>query len=359
MSLLQDMDERPPAPRRRGRGGLLAVGLVMALVLVLVLAAVGLVRHFAAGPADYSGNGTGKATVHIERGDTAADIGAHLVAAGVVKSVGAFTAAAKADDRSATIQPGYYQLRKHMSGKAALALLLDPASRLRGRVTIPEGMSLEGILARIARDTQIKLADLQAAAKDTSELGLPAYAHGKLEGYLFPATYDVEPGTLAVDVLRSMVDRFQRAAADVELEQKAAALGLTPAEVVTVASLLEKEAKLGEDFPKVARVVYNRLKAGMPLQLDSTVNYVLKQRSGHLSTEQTRIDSPYNTYRRTGLPPTPIDSPGQVALEAALAPAVGDWIYFITVDKSGKAAFTASYAEFLRLKQEAQRNGVY
>lgn len=359
MTLLQGMDEGPAAPRRRRGAGLLAIGLVLALLLVLVSGAVLLVRHFAAAPADYSGSGTGKATVQIERGDTAADIGARLLAAEVVKSVGAFTAAAKSDSRSARIQPGYYQLKKHMSAKAALALLLDPASRLRGRVTIPEGMSLDAILVRIARDTEIKLADLQAAVKDISTLGLPDYAGGKLEGYLFPATYDVEPGTLAVDVLRTMVARFQRAAQDVGLEDGARALGVTPAEVVIVASLLEKEAKLAEDFPKVARVVYNRLKARMPLQLDSTVNYVLKQRTGHLTNEQTRIDSPYNTYRRVGLPPTPIDSPGQLALEAALAPAEGDWIYFITVDKSGKAAFTSSYDEFLRLKQEAQRNGVY
>lgn len=359
MTLLHDLPGHPAEPARRRGAGLLALGLVLALLLVLVAGAFAAVRYFTAGPADYSGTGTTAVTVHIERGDTAAEIGARLKAAGVVKSVGAFTAAAKADSRSTRIQPGYYLLKKRMSGKAALALLLDPAARLRGRVTIPEGMSLQAILARVARDTEVKLTDLQAAAKRTADLGLPDYAKGQLEGYLFPATYDVEPGTLAIDVLRAMVARFVRAADEVGLVERAAKLGMTPAQVVTVASLLEKEAKLGDDFPKVARVVYNRLKLGMPLQLDSTVNYVLKERTGHLSTEQTRIDSPYNTYRRIGLPPTPIDSPGQVALEAALAPAAGNWIYFITVDKSGKAAFTASYAEFLRLKAEAQRAGVY
>lgn len=359
MTLLADMADRPEAPRRRRGPGLILLALLVVLVLLLVFGGMRLVQRFTGAPADYEGSGSGKATVHIERGDTAADIGARLVAADVVKSAGAFTAAARADTRAAKIQPGFYQLKKRMSAKAALALLLDPSSRLRGRVTIPEGMSLNAILERVARDTEVKLADLQAAAKNTGELGLPEFARGTLEGYLFPATYDVEPGTLAVDVLRTMVARFVRAAEDVGLEEGAAKLGISPADIVKVASLLEKEAKLPEDFPKVARVVYNRLKVDMPLQLDSTINYVLKERTGHLSTEQTKIDSPYNTYRVVGLPPTPIASPGQVALEAALAPARGDWIYFITVDKKGKTAFTASYEEFLQLKREAQRNGVY
>jgi UPF0755 protein len=332
---------------------------LVALTVLLVAGAVFVAHRLTGSSADYAGPGSGKVTVHIEQGDTAADIGARLVAAGVVKSVGAFREAAKAEPRSTSVQPGYYELKRGMKASDALALLLDPASRLRGRVTIPEGMSLSAILERVARDTEVKLTELKAAAADPAALGLPEYAAGHLEGYLFPATYDVEPGTTAVQVLTTMVTRFLRAADDVGLEEGARALGRTPEQVVAVASLLEKEAKLRDDFPKVARVIYNRLAKGMPLQLDSTVNYVLKQRSGHLTTAQTRIESPYNTYRHTGLPPTPIDSPGQIALEAALAPAAGDWVYFITVDKSGKAAFTSSYQEFLQLKQQAQLNGVY
>ncbi|MDX6226348.1 MAG: hypothetical protein QOE64_2724 [Frankiales bacterium] len=359
MTLLDQIAEPPGAPRPRRRGGLPALAALVALAVLLVAGAVFVAHRLTGSSADYAGPGSGKVTVHIEQGDTAADIGARLVAAGVVKSVGAFREAAKAEPRSTSVQPGYYELKRGMKASAALALLLDPASRLRGRVTIPEGMSLSAILERVARDTEVKLTELKAAAADPAALGLPEYAAGHLEGYLFPATYDVEPGTTAVQVLTTMVTRFLRAADDVGLEEGARALGRTPEQVVAVASLLEKEAKLRDDFPKVARVIYNRLAKGMPLQLDSTVNYVLKQRSGHLTTAQTRIESPYNTYRHTGLPPTPIDSPGQIALEAALAPAAGDWVYFITVDKSGKAAFTSSYQEFLQLKQQAQLNGVY
>jgi UPF0755 protein len=359
MTLLEDIAEPPGPPRPKRRGALLALAAVLAIAVLLVLGAVTLGHRLTGGSADYSGPGTGKVTVQVQRGDTASDIGVRLVAAGVVRSVGAFRDAARAEPRSTSIQPGFYVLKKQMKASAALALLLDPKARLRGRVTIPEGMALTSILERIARDTEVKLADLKAAAAKPALLGLPDYAHGVLEGYLFPATYDVEPGTTATEVLSTMVNRFQRAADDVGLEEGARALGRTPEQVLIVASLLEKEAKLAEDFPKVARVIYNRLSQDMALQLDSTVNYVLKQRTGHLTTAQTRIESPYNTYLHTGLPPTPIDSPGQVALEAALKPAAGNWIYFITVDKSGKAAFTASYEEFLRLKRQAQDNGVY
>ena len=145
----------------------------------------------------------------------------------------------------------------------------------------------------------------------------------------------------------------------VDLENGAAKLKLTPYQVVTIASLVEAETPLDSDRGKVARVVLNRLAAGMPLQLDSTINYVRAERKARLSLEDITVASPYNTYKNKGLPPTPINSPGLKALQAALAPAEGNWIYFITIDKAGHSLFTNSYQAFLAAKAKAQRDGVY
>ncbi len=347
----------PPSSSYRRRR---TVALAVVVLLVAGIAYGGLALYNTVfGVADYEGNGTGAVVVQVRPGDSAGDIGATLVADKVVKSTRAFTRAAKHDSRSRTIQPGYYQLRQHMSGTAALALLLDPASRLRGRVTLPEGIPLAKVVDRLVTYTELTRADVVAALQNPAVLGLPAWAGNHPEGFLFPATYDVEPGTGAVEALRLMTDKFAEVAAALDLEARAAQLGLSPYEVVVIASLVEAETPLDEDRPKVARVVLNRLKRGMPLQLDSTVNYVRAARKARLSLADLATESPYNTYQHKGLPPTPIDAPGEKALEAALSPAQGDWLYFVTVDKAGHSLFTSDYQEFLRAKRKAQRDGVY
>ena len=352
---------RPQAPRRLPKPvGLLVVGtFLLALVGAIVLGGRTLFDAVTGGPDDYPGPGTGQVVVQIATGDTASAIAATLVGKGVVKSVGAFRGAASGDSRSRGLQPGFYALRLRMSARQALGLLLDPAARLRGRVTIPEGSPLATTLARLAKDTEVPRADYQAALANPAGLGLPAYAKGRPEGFLFPATYDVEPGTSAVEVLGMLTDRFGVEAAALDLEAGAQQLHLSAYDVVTVASLVEAETPLEEDRAKVARVVYNRLARGMPLQFDSTVNYVRTERAARLSNKDIAVESPYNTYRNKGLPPTPIDSPGRKALEAALHPARGDYVYFITVDKQGHSLFTNSYPAFLAAKAKAQRDGVY
>jgi UPF0755 protein len=285
-------------------------------------------------------------------------VGRTLEAAGVVKSVAAFTDAASADDRATRLQPGYYRLHKRMSGAAALDLLLSSSSRVSTRVTVPEGATLAQVVHLFAAKTRLRLAALEAATKAPKATPLPGYANGHAEGFLFPSTYDVDPGTTADAVVSAMVSQFVAHANKAGLVTGARQLGLTPFQVVTVASILEKEARLAGDFPKVARVIYNRLGDGMELQLDSTLNYVLPQRKGHLTVADTRNPSPYNTYEHAGLPPTPIDNPGVTALQAALHPAAGNWRFFVTVDKAGHTAFATTYQQFLALKQEAKRNGV-
>lgn len=351
---------RPGRPPRRGLRVLSAlVVLVVLLGAVLVGGNLLLGRLRAPAAPDYAGSGAGKVVVQVKPGQTASDVGRTLADKGVVRSAGAFTAAATADPRSRGLQPGSYTLRSHMSGKAALGLLLSPASRLLARVTLPEGAPLAQALATIAKSTGIPLAKLQAAAAKPGALGLPSYAHGEVEGFLFPATYDVEPGTTPTQLLTTMVTRYKQAVKELDLDAKARAIGLTPYQVLTTASLIEKETAYPADRPKVARVVYNRLRKGMMLQFDSTVNYVKTEKTARLTNDDLKVESDYNTYLHTGLPPTPIDSPGIATIKAALAPASGDYVFFVTTSKSGQALFTADYDEFLRAKAKAQADHVY
>lgn len=348
-------------PRRRGTVG---KAIVLALILAVLLG-IGAVAIFGIrtvsrmlSPGDYAGDGTSAVTVQIRTGDTVTDMAATLADADVVKSAEAFRRAASEVPRSTSIQPGFYRLRSHMASSAALALLLAPSSRLATRVVIPEGTTLPSTLDAISQGTHLRLADLQAAAREPAQIGLPALCGGHVEGCLFPATYNFPPGITAVQALQKMTERFGEAAQAVGLTSGAKALRLSPYQVVTVASLLEKEVRLPGDYPKVARVVYNRLAQGQPLQFDSTVVYVTHNRTGKVSLAETRTPSPYNTYLHKGLPPTAIDSPGELALRAALHPAAGNWLYFLTVDKAGRSAFVATYPEFVKLKAAARRHGV-
>ena len=352
-----DDDERPP----RRRGG--STGVVVALVVLLAIGGGAVFGgrallsriSFGGSAADYEGQGTGEVRVQVERGATAAAIAETLHRAGVVASAAAFRDAARDDERSLRIQPGWYRLRLKMQAKLALELLLDPKARLRSRVTIPEGLTVDQTLQRVAKNVDgVTLTTLREAAKNPAALGLPPYANDRLEGFLFPATYDFEPGTSAVEVLTTMVRQFEVRAERLELEQRARALGITSYQALIIASLVEGETGQESERGKVARVVYNRLKQPMRLQFDSTVKYAYLLRGEtktRLFYRDLEIDSPYNTYRIDGLPPAPINSPGEAALTAAVEPTPGPWLYFVVIDKQGRSAFATTAEEFARLKQ--------
>ena len=306
---------------------------------------------------DYVGDGTGLVQVEVAPGDTSSDIAKALVAAGVVKSTTAFIDAAQSDPRSRDIQPGTYQLKLKMSAQSALALLVDPTSLVGGRLTIPEGTKLSKLKQIIESKSQIKAADLDRVLANPAALGLPAYAKGKAEGFLFPATYNVTSSTTATSLLTQMVARYKQVSSGIGLEAGAAKLGLSPYQVVTIASLIEAEVKRPQDYSQVAEVIINRLHRGMKLELDSTVNYALGTTKPLLSQSDLKVESAYNTYLHTGLPPGPIDSPGQAALQAALNPATGNLIYFVTVDPdTGETLFTNSVSQFEKWRQQAQAN---
>ena len=288
--------------------------------------------------------------VIVETGDSLTRVGGKLVAADVVTSVSAFLAAAEIDERSASIGPGVYNLLTGMAPGDVIGRMLDPAFRAAPLV-LPEGVRLDDIVQLAADHTGLAPEQLRAALSSPGDLGLPTWAAGRPEGLLFPASYDLLPGSDATTVLGSMVRRFSVAAEEVELLTRAKRLGVSPYEIVIIASLVQAEAA-PEDFRKVARVAYNRLEQGLPLQFDSTINYALGTSTLLVTETMLAVDSPYNTYQRTGLPPTPINSPGQDALEAALNPAEGDWLYFVTVNPATRETrFTASYDEFLEFKE--------
>ena len=312
-----------------------------------------------AGPEDYTGSGRGSVVFEVEEGDGASTIGRNLEAQGVVKSVEAFVEAAADDPESRGIQVGFYQLRKRMPAADALAVLVDPDNLVQATVTVPEGLRVEDTIAALAKGTGIPVRAFERVLEDPEPIGLPAYAGGNAEGYLFPATYNLPPNANATTVLKTMVDRWRQAAEEADLAANAKRLGYTPGELMIVASLVEAEANRDEDRGKVARVIYNRLETdatGGLLQIDATVNYALGRDLGlNLNEEQLQVDSPYNTRRYPGLPPGPIESPGDKAIEAAANPPQGPWLYYATVNlDTGETKFTGDYDEFLQFRQELE-----
>ena len=352
---------RRPRRKRRGRwAGPSSLLIVAAIILIpLIIGGIYAYRVIAAhyDPPNYSGAGTGTVIFQVKPGDTSQTVGDRLVTDGVVASSRALVLAAEHSANTNLLQPGYFRLHKHMNAQLAWNLLVSPAARVQLKVTIPEGWRVTQIVAALSKQSGIPASDYTKALKDTKALGLPSYAKGNPEGYLFPATYDIPPHSTATSVLRSMVAAFNQEAASVNLPKAAAHGHLSPAEAIVVASLAQAEGGKTSDFPKITRVIYNRLNAHMPLELDSTVLYALHTYGILASNQQLKVKSPYNTYAHQGLPPGPIDSPGNAAIQAALHPASGNWLYFVTVNpKTKQTDFTSSPAVFQQLKNQLQQN---
>jgi UPF0755 protein len=328
------------------------VVVVVGVVLVMLAGLVALRTVFRSG--DYEGEGTGEVTVTVAKGETLREIAESLVAADVVRTQEAFLRAAESDDRSGSIGPGAYSLRKQMSGAAALDLMLDPRSRSGARLAVPEGLTVAETVALTAKATPITAKAMRTALDKPGTYGLPDMADGDPEGYLFPATYDVEEGTTATALLSAMTRRFEKAARDTDLVPRAADLGRKPEEIVTIASILQREVR-PEDYAKVSRVTENRLakRCGCSWTPRSPTPWGCASSSPPRSCARARRTTPTVPV----LPPGPVCNPGQAALEAALSPAEGDWLYFVTTDpKTGETKFTSSYEEFLAFKAEFLAN---
>jgi len=307
---------------------------------------------------DYPGPGSGTVTIEITQGQNVADIGNTLFENDVVASAKAFVNAADENPDSTTkLQPGKFELKKQMKAADALAILIDPANRIVGDgVLIKEGLTVVEILPQLADATGIPLEEFQEAAKDPAALGVPEWGGPSpdkrvLEGFLYPAKYELTGKETAQSLLRQMVKKAVAAATKDELAQKAQELGVTEWQMLIIASLVEQEG-IADDFAKVSRVVYNRLNstdsALQYLQFDSTTQYWLIITGKGRKAKVTRdiLNDPDNIYsthldRVKGLPPTPIGNPGDAALKAAANPEPGNWTYFVVTQKDGHSAFTA------------------
>ena len=345
--------------RRKRAGGRAAV--LFSLAFLVAVFGVGGVIGFAwlddrLHPPDYSGTGDGSVVLQVKSGEFAAQYAVRMQDEKIVKSARAFVKQAKDDPRISTVQPGYYTLRLHMSAKSALSLLLDPKSRENSTLSIPEGLRYYEIVDVLSKKTGIPAAQFTQALKNPAALGLPVSAKGSVEGYLYPARYDLNPQATATDLLKMMVDRFKSENANLAAQAKKAKL--SPAQVITMASLIQAEAGTTADEPKIARVLLNRIQqvngpAKGHLQLDTTVLYALRKRTLRVYNKDLQVNSPYNTYIVKGLPVGPIDSPGATAINAALHPAAGNWYWFVTTDPDHKITkFTDKDSQFAQFKKE-------
>jgi UPF0755 protein len=371
--------------RKAGRGGKKSKGrsgvaFLMAFVLLAVLGG-GLffgyskVKDFFTA-ADYDGAGSGPVQVAVEKNSSLTDIGNTLVDSDVVKSTKAFIQAAEKNPRSKNIQSGTYNMKKQMSAENAVTLLLDPKTRVSRGVTITEGKTALQTFDQLSKATNIPAKNFQDAAKDPIALGVPDWwfkrNDGKpvaktIEGFLYPDTYEFDPSMDATDILKTMVDRFNTVVGDMGFADTVQSeRSVSPFEALIVASLTQAESGIASDDPKIARVAYNRAyKKNMPLQFDTTTNYYLELKGGKAKhsgaltqAELNDPKNPYNTATKKGLPVGPIDSPGKVALEAAMKPATGDYVFFVAIDKQGHSAFAATNAQHCQNIQKAIANGI-
>ncbi|MEU3355484.1 endolytic transglycosylase MltG [Streptomyces sp. NPDC037389] len=316
--------------------------------------------HYGTAP-DYEGEGNGQVQVEIPKGASLTEMGQVLQKAGVVKSVGAFTAAAA----KKSIQPGTYTLHKEMSGAAAVGMMTNSANFL----TFAEGIRAAEIYSTIDKKLGLAAGTTKGVAKSQAKnLGLPEWANSDpdvkdpLEGFLFPSQYSAGKGTKPEDLLRQMVARAKQNYEAQDVAGKAAALGLkSPMQVITVASLVQVEGKYKHDFDKISRVVYNRLKPDNKetyglLDFDSTVNYAKSQSTLDVGavSDLRKFKDPYNTYNIKGLPPGPISNPGLEALKSAIQPADGPWYYFVSINEN-ETLFAVTNAEHNKNRQRYEQ----
>lgn len=373
--------QEPKYVKRRQRG--LAIVIASALLLVGALGYIG--YRVLGGGNDYQGTGNGEMElIEIPQGASLSEMGPQLEEKDVVKSNGAFQAAAARNPNASRIQPGFYRLEKQMSAEEAVAALLDDENQV-GLIDVTGGATLQdvnviggdvryGIFSLIEQATCdqepcVSRKDLEHAAAESTpeELGVPEWAREpvakhsgdpkRLEGLIAPGEYAVNPDHSAKEILTDLITRSAKQYNDTGIVKRAEAVGLKPYGLLTAASLVEREAPAGE-FDKVARVILNRLDEPMRLEFDSTVNYDLNEVEVATKDEDRERKTPWNTYAKEGLPETPIASPSTEAIEAMEHPAEGAWKFFVTVDEDGTTVFSDDFEEHQKNVDRAMESGI-
>jgi UPF0755 protein len=310
---------------------------------------------------DYIGEGGAPVEVTIPKGKAIADIGKILVDDGVIKTVKAFTSAAAANGNP-NIAYGRYTLKLQIPAKVALSMLLDPKNQIHNRMTLKDGQRLSQAVTAMSKASGVPVKDFNAALKDWKKLGLPNWAKRGAEGFIFPDTYELPDKPTAASVISLTTTQFNSVADSLAIQDGAAAMKLTPYQIVVMASIIEREAGTNdEDRAKIARVFYNRLNPTLwptgKLQSDATVAYA-NNITGRVATtaKERALKSPYNTYYVKGLPVGPISSPSKKSMEAALHPADGNWLYFMVVNlDTGETVFSADQTGQAQAFQQYQQ----
>ncbi|KUK47865.1 MAG: hypothetical protein XD74_1534 [Actinobacteria bacterium 66_15] len=297
--------------------------------------------------------------VVIESGSTTAQIARQLADHGVVENALMFRYHASTAGADGQLRAGEYDLTTGMDYDDVIDLLLVGPSLEYVNVTVPEGFTAEQVAERMAAQAGVSAEEMtrlctEGAPEFVAERPYLEGAFGdSLEGFLFPATYSIEIGTSEREIVDMMLDTFEDQVATLDLSY-AESQGLDLVDVVVIASILEREAQLPEEFPLVSSVIYNRLDQPMRLQLCATVMYTMPDGTTSLTNADLEQDTPYNTYLRDGLPPGPISNPGLAALEAAADPADTDYLYYVLTGTDGSQTFTETYDEFLAAKRLSQ-----
>ena len=310
---------------------------------------------------DYIGAGVDPIQVEIPRGATMTAVGKLLEEKDVVKSADSFRRYAQSrPDESSRVQAGRYNMKTQMSVIAAFDALLDSNNLVRNTMQLREGQRTSEQLAAMAAATKLPVEEFQAIAKAPGNLGLPTWANGNVDGFLFPDTYELGSTPTAEGTMKMTVDNFNNVLERNDWGTQATnSPAKDPHSALVMASLVEREATTTEDRQKVARVFYNRLAKGQALQSDATVAYA-NNITGRVTTtpEERKLDSPYNTYldKNAGkLPPTPISSPSEDAMQAAVAPADGNWLFFVVVNlDTGETVFSDTYDQHLKAVAQFQ-----
>ncbi|MBT2493630.1 endolytic transglycosylase MltG [Streptomyces sp. ISL-96] len=377
-----DAPDDEPRESRRGRGSdrrggkpkkkKSRNGTACLFVTVVLVGGVGGIGYFGyqfyqdqfGAPEDFTGSGTGSVEVEIPKGAGLGQMGNILAKEGVVKSSEAFVSAATANRKAQGIQPGVYPMKKEMSAKAAVDLMINPSNL--NAIIVGEGWRNAKIYEEIDKKLRVDVGTTQEVAKEEyKELGLPEWANDNsdikdpLEGFLYPSRYEIGGKSTPKTVLKEMVARAKGNYASAKVEAESKRLGLeSPLQLITVASLVQAEGKTHDDFRKMSEVIYNRLKptnteTNQLLQFDSALNYLKGQSEIEISEAEANSNmDPYNTYRQRGLTPGPIGNPGTEAMAAALNPTAEGWLYFVATDGRHETEFAKTYPEFKKLRDK-------